>query len=181
MPNRFFTVAALTVGGILISKYLMKNRSSDSNSTVEESIEVDMPVSSAYKQWVRFEDFPKFMDSVHEVRQLDDRHLHWRADVAGKEREWDAEITEQIPYMRVAWRGTGTKGRAGVVTFHKLSDETTKVILQMDYDPQNFSEQLGDTLATARMQAQGSLKNFKKLLESGENETGAWRGGVIQH
>jgi uncharacterized membrane protein len=116
MLNRIVTVAALAAGGILLSRQLKKSRMSG-RSTVQESIEVNVPVHTAYNQWTQFEDFPKFMDGVEEVRQLDDTHLHWRAKVFGKEEEWDAEITEQIPDKRIAWRSISGIPNAGVVTF----------------------------------------------------------------
>jgi uncharacterized membrane protein len=110
----------------------------------EESIEIDVPVRTAYDQWTQFETFPKFMEGVKEVRQLDDTHVHWVADVGGVEREWDAEITEQRPDERVAWRARDGADNAGVVTFHKLSPSRTKVMLQMEFDPQGFAESVGE-------------------------------------
>jgi uncharacterized membrane protein len=181
MLNRIVTVAALAVGGVILSKQLKKSRSSGMESSTQESIDVNVPVSAAYNQWTQFEDFPKFMDSVREVRQIDDTHLHWRADVAGKEKEWDAEITEQIPDKRIAWRSTGGIRNAGVVTFHRISDSKTRVMLQMDYDPQGADEKIGDVLGLVKMQTKGNLKRFKELLESRGSETGAWRGAVPQH
>jgi len=181
MLNRIVTVAALAVGGVILSKQLKKSRGSGMMSSVTESIEVNVPVRTAYNQWTQFEDFPKFMDSVHEVQQLDDTHLHWRADVAGKEEQWDAEITEQIPDKRIAWRSTTGVRNAGVVTFHKISDSATRVTLQMDYDPESFVEQIGDALGAVRMEARGNLKRFKEMLESRGTESGAWRGSVAPH
>ena len=103
-------------------------------STVEQSIDVDVPVRVAYDQWTQFESFPSFMDGVEEVRQIDDTHLHWRAEVAGHEVEWDAIITEQIPDERVAWKATDGKANAGVVTFHRLSDSSSRVMVQIDHE-----------------------------------------------
>ncbi|MDB5728076.1 MAG: cyclase [Noviherbaspirillum sp.] len=184
MLNRFVAVAALAVGGVLLSKQLKKSRNAGAGSgtsTVEEAIEVNVPVSTAYNQWTQFEDFPKFMDSVREVRQLDDTHLRWRADVAGKEEQWDAEITEQIPDKRIAWRSIGGVQNSGVVTFHKISDSKTRIMLQMDYVPQSADEKIGDMLGFVKMQLKGNLNRFKELLESRGAETGAWRGSVPQH
>lgn len=181
MLNRIVTVAALAIGGAILSRQLSKSRGMGGASSTEASIDVNVPVSTAYNQWTQFEDFPKFMDSVHEVRQLDDTHLHWRADVAGKPEEWDAEITEQIPDKRIAWRSTSGVQNAGVVTFHKLSDAKTRITLQMDYTPQGMEEKVGDALGFVKMQAKGNLKRFKKMLESRGQETGAWRGSVTQH
>ncbi|MES3021329.1 MAG: SRPBCC family protein [Pseudomonadota bacterium] len=181
MLTRIVTVAALAVGGVLLSKQLKKTRGSDMSSSVEESIEVNVPVSTAYNQWTQFEEFPRFMDSVKEIKQVDDRNLHWRADVAGKEKEWDVEITEQIPDKRIAWRSTSGVPNGGVVTFHKISDSTTRVMLQMDYEPETALEQVGDAFGAVRMEARGNLQRFKELLESRGSETGAWRGTVTQH
>jgi uncharacterized membrane protein len=185
MLNRIVTVAALAVGGIILSKQFQKSRGMGMGrgmkSSVKESIEVDVPVSTAYNQWTQFEDFPKFMDSVKEVRQIDDTHLHWRADVAGKETQWDSEITEQIPDKRIAWRSTSGPPNAGVVTFHKVSDNKSRIMLQMDYTPQSADENVGDMLGFVKMQMKGNLKRFKELLESRGTETGAWRGSVAQH
>lgn len=181
MLNRIVTVAALAAGGILLSNQLKKKRGSGASSSVEESIEVNVPISTAYNQWTQFEDFPKFMDSVHEVRQVDDTHLHWRADVAGKEKEWDVEITEQIPDKRIAWHSTSGVPNGGVVTFHKISDSATRIMLQMDYQPETTLEQLGDAFGAVRMEARGNLQRFKEMLEARGRETGAWRGAVAQH
>jgi len=181
MVNRLVTVAALAVGGMLLSKKMGKSRESGLLSSTSDSIDVNVPVKTAYNQWTQFEDFPKFMDSVHEIRQLDDTHLRWRADVAGKPEEWDAEITEQIPDKRIAWRSTGGVKNAGVVTFHKLGDDKTRIMLQMDYDPQTMTEKVGDALGLVKLQLRGNLKRFKELLESRGKETGAWRGEVTQH
>jgi uncharacterized membrane protein len=181
MLNRIVTVAALAVGGIMLSKQLRKSRASGMSSSIHESIDVNVPASTAYNQWTQFEDFPKFMESVHEIRQIDDTHLHWRADVAGKEEEWDAEITEQIPDKRIAWRSITGRHNAGVVTFHKISDTKTRIMLQMDYDPEGWDEKIGDAMGLVRMQMKKNLKCFKDLIESRGTETGAWRGTVTQH
>jgi uncharacterized membrane protein len=181
MLNRVVTVAALAVGGMMLSKQLKKNRSHQGTSTIEESIEVNVPVRTAYNQWTQFEDFPKFMENVLEVRQLDDKHLHWRAKVAGEEKEWDAEITEQIPDKRIAWRSVSGARNAGVVTFHKISDNVTRIMLQMEYEPEGPVEKVGDAMGAVRMQARRSLERFKEMIESRGTETGAWRGTIQQH
>ena len=180
MLNRVVTVAALAVGGMMLSKK-MKNRGSNMGSSIIETIEVNVPVSTAYNQWTQFEDFPQFMASVHEVRQLDDKHLHWKANVAGEEKEWDAEITEQIPDKRIAWRSVTGVPNGGVVTFHKISDDVTRIALQMDYQPEGPLEKLGDAFGAVRMEARGNLQKFKEMLESRGKETGAWRGKIAQH
>lgn len=181
MLNRVVTVAALAVGGMMLSKQLKKNRNGMGSSSVEESIEVNVPVRTAYNQYTQFEDFPRFMDNVLEVKQLDDRHLHWRAKVAGEEKEWDAEITEQIPDKRIAWRSIGGPRNGGVVTFHKISDGVTRIMLQMDYETEGPMEKLGDAIGAMRMQARSSLQRFKDMLEKRGAETGAWRGKIEQH
>ncbi|MDB5908177.1 MAG: cyclase [Massilia sp.] len=181
MLNRVVTAAALAVGGFLLSKQLQKNRISGGISSVEESIEVNVPLSTAYNQWTQFEDFPKFMDNVEEVRQLDDRHLHWRAKVAGKEKEWDAEITQQIPDKCIAWRSVGGPLNGGAVKFEKLSDNVTRVALRLDYKPEGPIEQIGDLLGAVRLQARSSLQHFKEMIEARGRETGAWRGAITQH
>jgi uncharacterized membrane protein len=149
-------------------------------STVEKSIEVNVPVSTAYNQWTQFEDFPHFMEGVKEVRQLDDTHLHWRASVAGKEEEWDAEITEQLPDQRIAWRSKGGARNGGVVTFHRIADNVTRIMLQIDYDPQGFTENVGDALGMVSRRVEGDLERFKEFIESRGHETGGWRGSVQQ-
>jgi uncharacterized membrane protein len=147
-------------------------------STIEKSIDVKVPVRTAYNQWTQFEDFPKFMEGVREVRQLDDKHLHWRAQIAGKEVEWDAEITEQIPDQRIAWRSTSGTPNAGVVTFHRLSDNETRITVQMQYEPHGAAETTGDMLGAVSSRIEGDLQRFKEFIESREVETGAWRGTI---
>ena len=146
--------------------------------TVEQSIELEVPVSAAYNQWTQFEEFPKFMNGVEEVRQLDDTHLHWAAEIGGQREEWDAEITEQHPDERIAWKATGGKNNAGVVTFHRLEDQRCKIVLQLDWESQGFIEKLGSAIGEDDRQVKGDLERFKKLIESRGVETGAWRGEV---
>ncbi|XYJ09875.1 SRPBCC family protein [Telluria sp. B2] len=181
MLNRVVTVAALAVGGMMLSKQMKKNRGSNMDSSIIESIEVNVPLRTAYNQFTQFEDFPQFMKSVHSIRQLDDKRLHWKANVAGEEKEWDAEITEQIPDKRIAWRSISGVPNGGVVTFHKISDNVTRVTLQMDYQPEGVLETLGDALGAVRMEARSNLSNFKEMLEKRGSETGAWRGKINQH
>ena len=147
-------------------------------STLEKSIEVNVPVRTAYNQWTQFEEFPRFMEGVKAVKQLDDTHLHWKAEIAGQEREWDAEITEQTPDQRIAWTSRGGAINGGVVTFHRLSDVTSKVMLQLKYDPQGFVENVGDALGAVSLRVQGDLERFKEFIEKRGCETGAWRGQV---
>jgi uncharacterized membrane protein len=145
---------------------------------VESSIEVNVPVSTAYNQWTQFEEFPRFMEGVKHVRQLDDRTLEWNAEIAGKDKTWQAEITEQEPDERIAWTSTSGARNAGVVTFHRISDDTTKVMLQMDFEPEGAMESAGDALGIPERQVQGDLERFKEFIESRGTETGAWRGEV---
>ena len=181
MLSRIITVAALAAGGVMLSKKFKQNRGFGASSSIVETIEVNVPVSTAYNQFTQFEDFPQFMKSVKEIRQLDDKHLHWKANVAGEDKEWDAEITEQIPDNRIAWRSvTGVKN-GGVVTFHKISDTCTRIALQMDYEPEGALESIGDALGAVRKETRTNLTNFKELLEKRGSETGAWRGKVDQH
>ncbi len=147
-------------------------------TTAERSIGVDVYVTAAYNQWTQFEDFPEFMEHVEEVRQLDDRHLHWKVKIAGVTREFDAEITEQIKDARIAWRSTGGTIHAGVVDFHKLSDSSTRVTLQLDMEPEGVAETAADKLGIIQRQVQKDLESFKKLIESRGHPTGAWRGEV---
>ena len=131
--------------------------------TIEQSIEIEAPASTAYNVWTQFELFPHFMEGVHEVRQKDDRHLHWCAEVGGKVEEWDAEITEQIPDKRIAWRSQGGATNAGVVTFHRLSDDRCRVMLQLEYEPATFGEKIGDVLGVLSRRVSGDLKRFKEF------------------
>ena len=147
-------------------------------SIVEKSIEVDVPCSVAYNQWTQFEDFPKFMEGVEEVTQIDDTHLHWRAEIAGVTKEWDAEITEQIPDERIAWRSTSGAVNSGIVTFSELSEDSTLVSVQMQYEPEGAVENVGDAMGVLSRRVEGDLERFKDFLESRGRETGAWRGSV---
>lgn len=148
-------------------------------ATVEKSIEVGVPVHSAYNQWTQFETFPEFMDGVKEVRQMDDTHLRWKADINGKKEEWDAEITEQIPDKRIAWRSTTGSPNAGVVTFHPLDSTTTKVMLQLEAEPQTATEKVGAAVGLLDRQVKKDLEHFKEFMERRDGQpTGAWRGEV---
>ena len=147
---------------------------------VEQSIDVNVTVRTAYNQWTQFEEFPKFMEGVREVRQLDDKRLLWRAEIGGKEKSWEAEITEQVPDMRIAWCSISGAPNAGVVTFHRLSDDKTRIMLQMEYDPEGFVENVGDALGAAKLRIKRDLERFKEFIESRGAETGAWRGEIKQ-
>src|SRR4029079_10228877 len=147
-------------------------------TTIEQSIDLDVPVRAAYDQWTRFEEFPQFMKGVEEIQQLDHRHLHWVDELGGTRHEWDAEITEQLPDERVAWRNTDGKDNAGVVTFHKLDEQRSRVMVQMDLLPEGIKEKVGDKLGAPDRRVKGDLKRFKELIESNGSESGSWRGEV---
>ena len=149
-------------------------------ANIEKSIDVHVPVHTAYNQWTQFEEFPRFMEGVREVRQLDDTHLHWKAEIGGKDTEWDSVITEQIPDERIAWTNTSGARNAGVVTFHKIDPQTTRLMLQIDYDPQGAMENVGSALGVVSRRVEGDLERFKEFIESRGSETGAWRGEVRQ-
>lgn len=147
-------------------------------STVEESIEVDVPIRTAYDQWTQFEDFPYFMEGVESVVQTDDTHMHWKTKIAGVEREYDAEVTEQHPDERVAWRSVDGVTNAGVVTFHHLSADRTKVMVQIDWQPESLAEKAGAAVGADEMRVKADLKKFKKFIETRGTATGEWRGDV---
>ncbi len=147
-------------------------------SNVTESIDVNVPVRTAYDQWTQFEEFPKFMGNIKQVRQLDDTHLEWTAEIAGKEKVWQAEITEQNPDERVAWRATDGATNAGVVTFHRIDENVTRVTVQMDIEPDGVVENVGNALGVPDRSVKGDLERFKEFIESRGAETGSWRGDV---
>jgi uncharacterized membrane protein len=149
-------------------------------ATIEQSIDVEVPVRTTYDQWTQFEQFPQFMEGVEEVRQSSDTQTHWRSKVAGKEKEFDAVITEQTPDQRIAWTSKGGPEHAGVVTFHRLGEAKTRVMLQMDYEPEGVAEKIGDALGLVERRVKGDLARFKELIESRGTATGAWRGQVDQ-
>ena len=145
---------------------------------IEHSIDVKVPIRTVYNQWTQFEEFPQFMDKVEEVKQLDDKHLHWRASMAGKTEEWDAVISEQLPDERIAWTSTSGATNAGVVTFHYIDPNTTRVMLQLDFEPEGLVENVGSALGIPQKQIEGDMERFKKFIEARGQETGAWRGEV---
>ncbi len=149
-------------------------------STIEQSIEVEVPVSTAYNQWTQFESFSNFMEGVEEIRQISDTRNHWVTEIAGVKREFDTEITEQHPDERIAWKSVVGPDHAGVVTFHRLDEGRTKIMLQMDFDPEGLVEQVGDTLGLVSSRTKGDLERFKTFIEARGIETGAWRGNVDQ-
>ncbi|MFK3984130.1 SRPBCC family protein [Micromonospora sp. NPDC050397] len=148
-------------------------------SAVTESVDVAVPVRTAYDQWTQFEDFPRFMEGVEEVRQISDTMTHWKVGISGVEREFDARITEQLPDERVAWTSTNGTNQAGVVTFHRIDEGHTRVTLQLDFEPQGMTEKAGDKLGMVDRRIRGDLERFKNFIEArGGVETGAWRGQV---
>jgi uncharacterized membrane protein len=147
----------------------------------EKSIDVNVPVRTAYNQWTQFEEFPRFMDGVESVHQLDDHTLRWKANVTGKTEEWTAHITEQEPDKRIAWTSTSGARNAGVVTFHRIDDNTTRVMFQIDYEPKGAVEKAGDMLGMVERRMEGDLKKFKEFIESRGIESGAWRGDIPEH
>ncbi len=147
-------------------------------SKVEQSIDVNVPVRTAYNQWTQFEEFPRFMDGVESVRQLDDKTLFWKAKIAGKMEEWQATITEQIPDKRIAWRNVAGATNAGQVDFLALGPNSTRVTLTLEYDPQGAVENVGDALGFVKRQVEGDLRRYKQFVEERGSETGAWRGEI---
>lgn len=147
----------------------------------EHSIEVHAPIRQVYDQWTQFEQFPHFMEGVEQVTQLDNKHLHWKASVGGKQQEWDAEITEQLPDQRIAWRSTSGDPNAGVVTFHRLSDDATQVMLQLEYEPRGAVEKTGSALGFLDRQVKSDLERFKDLIERTQEASGGWRGTIEDH
>jgi uncharacterized membrane protein len=149
-------------------------------SQIIEAVDVRVPVRTAYDQWTQFETFPRFMEGVKSVRQLDDTTLEWVAEVAGQEKRWTARITEQEPDQRIAWTATEGAHNAGVVTFHRLAEGESRVTLQLDVDPEGPFENIGDALGLVKGRVKGDMGRFKEFIEKRGSETGAWRGEVEQ-
>lgn len=147
-------------------------------NTVQKSIEVKVPVTTAYDQWTQFESFPEFMEGVEKVDQINDTRTHWVTKVAGVTREFDAEITEQVPDKRIAWRAVDGPDQGGVVMFEPVEAGTTRVLVEMDFEPEGAMEKAGDALGVIDRRVKGDLDRFKKFIEDRGVETGAWRGGV---
>ena len=145
--------------------------------TIDESIEVNVPVSVAYNQWTQFEDFPLFMEGVDHVQQLDDTRLHWVATVAGKKTEWDAKILEQHPDRQISWISEDGKKTRGTVTFEPLSEGKTQIRLSMSYQADPL-EAVGSAAGLDSLRVHADLERFKELVESRGTESGAWRGEV---
>ena len=145
---------------------------------VEKSIEVNVPVSTAYNQWTQFEEFPHFMGGVKKVTQLDDKHLEWVAEIAGVKRQWNATILEQVPDQKVAWAATEGATNAGAVMFRSIGPSTTAVQLVLEYAPEGLVEKVGDSLNIVEKQAEGDLERFKAFIEDAGYASGAWRGQI---
>jgi uncharacterized membrane protein len=161
------------------NKKAEKNSShAEKTEKIEKSIEVSVPVRVAYNQWTQFEEFPMFMKGVKQVQQLDAKRLHWRAEIAGKDKEWDAEIFEQEPDRKVAWRSTSGARNDGMVTFDKKGENTTRLTLFLEYVPENTTEQIGDKLGVVDHRVESDLKRFKEFIEARGVPTGGWRGEI---
>jgi uncharacterized membrane protein len=176
MLYRIVTMTALALGGALLAKKFDRARGDHASSSIREEIDVGVPVRVAYDQFTRFAQFPRFMDGVHELRQLDERRLHWRASVAGKEVEWEAEITEQVPDTRIAWHSTSGTPNGGAVAFRSLSRARTRITLELYAEPDDGDA--ADAPDARRAQARASLKQFREMIELPGQETGAWRNTV---
>ncbi|MCW2756195.1 MAG: cyclase [Marmoricola sp.] len=146
-------------------------------STIEKTIDVDVPVRTAYDRWTQFESFPQFMEGVEHVRQLDNTHLHWKANIAGITREWDAEIVDQTPDERVTWRSTDGTTNHGTVSFMPQAPGT-RVTLRLDFEPEGIVEKSADVLGVVERRAEGDLKRFKSYVEEQGKASDAWRGNV---
>jgi uncharacterized membrane protein len=145
---------------------------------VQRHIDVNCPVRTVYNQFTQFEEFPTFMTGVKKVQQLDDKTLHWVIEIGNVRREFDAKITEQIPDTRIAWKSIDGKTHSGVVDFHRLSDDQSRINLQMAYDPEGIVENAADMLGIISNRVRGDLERFKEYIEARRRETGAWRGDI---
>jgi uncharacterized membrane protein len=145
---------------------------------IEKTFEIDVPVRVAYNQWTQFEEFPRFMEDVHQVKQLDNVHLHWRASVGGKEKEWNAKITEQVPDQVIAWRSISGAPNAGEVRFQSLGPDRTRLTLVMEYEPESTVEKIGDVLGFLSRKVDKTVEDFKAFIEERRRETGGWRGEI---
>jgi uncharacterized membrane protein len=183
-PHGFRTRRALGLGKLTLlvlpiagAVYLLAKRG-QGVAHVATSAQVHVPVHEAYNQWTQFEEFPRFMGGVDEVRQIDETHLRWVANVGGHQEQWDAKITEQEPDRVVAWRAIGGKHNAGRVSFQPIDPQSTKVTVELEYVPEGFGEELGTALGLAARRVKGDLDRFRDLIESRGSASGAWRGTV---
>jgi uncharacterized membrane protein len=147
-------------------------------ASVTDTIEVNVPVRTAYNQWTQFEEFPKFMEGVKEVKQLNDKRLFWHAEIAGKDEKWEADITEQVPDKVIAWHSISGTPNGGRVSFESLGNDRTRVTVTIDYDPKNPIEKVGDAMGMVKRLVHGDLERFKEFIEGRGSATGAWRGEI---
>ena len=176
---RLATVAALFVGGWWLKKKLAPaDHETGQLSFAQDSIEVDVPIGTAYDHWTRFEEYPRFMQDVEAVRQVDDTHLHWRAKIAGQPVEWDSEITTRIPDRRISWRSTNGPSNSGAVTFDRVAEKRTCITLRMSYRAPGVVEKIGAALGAIQLELSGNLHRFADFIQSRPHETGARRGTV---
>jgi uncharacterized membrane protein len=148
--------------------------------TLDKTFEFDCPVRAAYNQWTQFEDFPRWMGSVKEVRQLDDTHQHWKVRIAGKEKEFDTVLTEQVPDQVISWQATSGVPNSGRARFEKIGEDRSRVQLTMQYEPETFLEKAADSLGIVSAYVESAVQKMKHALEERGRETGAWRGEVHQ-
>lgn len=147
-------------------------------ATITEQVEVHAPISSVYGQWTQFESFPRFMEHVQRIEQLTDQRLRWHVEIGGQRRDFEATITEQHSDERIAWAADGDVKHAGVVTFHRIDDDTTRVALQLDWEPEGFLEKVGAVVGLDDASVRGDLQRFKKLIEQADGESGRWDGDI---
>jgi len=145
---------------------------------IQKSVYVDLPLQAVYNQWTQFEEFPLFMEGVKHVQQLDDKRLHWDVEIAGKRKEWNARITEQIPDQRIAWETEAGENTTGVVSFQADGPNRTQVNLELFYDPKGFVESAGDSIGVVSRRVENDLEHFKEFIENRHHENGAWRGTI---
>ena len=149
-------------------------------ATIEQSMDVEVPIETAYNQWTQFEEFPQFMEGVEEIRQLDERRLHWVVEFGGSRHEWDAEITEQKPDRRIAWKAVDGHYNSGTVMFEPIDENSTRINVVLEHETEGIVESLGSALGADSRRVKGDLERFKELVEARGAETGAWRGEVEQ-
>ena len=146
--------------------------------TIEKSIEVECPLRTVYNQWTQFEEFPRFMKGVNKVTQLDDQRLHWEAEIAGKNKEWNSRITDQVPDQLIAWQSDGGEYNAGAVHFSAVSPNRTRINFQLMYDPESIGEKTGDVRGVISNRVEKNLEEFKEFIQNRSQETGSWRGTI---
>jgi len=160
------------------SQHSIPEKKGSTIETIEKAIDINVPVRTAYNQWTEFEEFPRFMEGVESVKQLNDMTLLWVANVGGERKEWRARITEQVPDHHISWRSEGGDFTSGMVSFQALGPDKTRVTVRLNYEPKGVTEKLGDMLGIGSRRVEGDLERFKDFIESKGHETGAWRGTV---